>query len=178
MLYAPEGVRIDVANAQARIAHVLDELREALDEALTDSTARAFARNGDTDLARWFRVLGTIDLTAHTATRDMNCVGQIDPYAEQDARIAAQYEADLSAAAEEPHPLVPRAGTDYVSASPFAPTPVTHGHAAFGTSHLIPPLETVVPRGVHPDNTFANVFAGPLDFGYVDPSQTEQETAR
>lgn len=161
MIYAPEGVRIDVANAQARIAHVLDELREALDDALTDSTARAFARNGDTDLARWFRVLGTIDITARTVTRDMNRVGQVDPYAERDARMYADIDARIA---------------DCVSASPSAPTPRTHGHAAFGTSHLIPPLETVVPCGVHPDNPFANVFAGPLDFGYVDPSQIEQET--
>ncbi len=151
MNYAPEDVRTDVANAQARIAHALDDLRDALDDALCDRDARFHAHRGDTDVAEWLTAAGYLDRITRNLTRALEMVEQIDPYAERDERWNAERVTRDERWGNR--------GAVLVSASPTAPTPADVGYRAFGSSRPETP----------------NTAKRPLDFGAFPETAGDHE---
>lgn len=162
---------IDTNAVRFGLAHRLNAIRDAVDhvnrlvmsesnDPLTLDAARVA-----TDLADALVALRTVTTTLITA-RD--AVPYIDPYGEDDWGSLETPSEDRDRATSR-GPVIAVAPAD-------APSPVTHGHRAFGSSNR---------AGIAPDNPFANLFAKRGQFGYVDPadvepdydpSQIEQET--
>ncbi|WP_277243476.1 hypothetical protein [Mycolicibacterium obuense] len=152
MKYAPEDVRIDVANAQHAVVHALENLRIAVEETSRIPDVEDYAVEGDTEIAAWLYTVERIRAHVNALAWVFSGVEQIDPRAGRDdfgPLDQPSHARDVLTARNA------RKGSA-MQADPFAPTPVDAGVAAFGVS-----------RPLNPDNPFADVFAPRGTFGHV-----------
>ncbi|MEX3644415.1 hypothetical protein [Mycolicibacterium porcinum] len=150
MKYAPEDVRIDVANAQYTVVHALDSLRAAVEETARIPHVHYYAVTGDADIEAWLRVVHTVTAHLEDLSRVFETVEQIDPYAGREDDFGPL---DQPSAARD---RLQGRGALVAEAPVNAPDPATAGTAAFGVS-----------RSITPDNPFADVFAARGTFGHV-----------